>query len=278
MTHPESMLLHKGFLEHGGEKIYFETAGNRSGPTMVFTHGMGGNHMIWYQQVACFAPFCRVITWDQRGFGRSTNVTGQSSPQTSASDLAALLSHLEETDVHVVGQSLGGWASMGFTLQHPNRVRSLIMADTIGGIHTPRIERDYRAYTERLEKMPMPATRALDSHPALEKTFGLRDRAQAFLYNQISATSLAPPVEQLRRQLPASFWPVEQVNSIGVPSLFIVGSNDDIFSPEIIREAASQVPGSIVIEIPGAGHSPYFEMPDEWNKVVHDFIGRIEAA
>ncbi|MEP7155959.1 MAG: alpha/beta hydrolase [Betaproteobacteria bacterium] len=269
------MLLHKGFMPHEGEQIYFETAGARGGPVIVFTHGMGGNHMIWYQQVAFFAPFFRVITWDQRGFGRSTNVTGQSSPQKAATDLAALLEHLGVRNAHVVGQSLGGWASMGLTLQHPEKVRSLVMADTIGGIHTALVEREYLAYSARLQAMPDQPLKLLDRHPALESQFGRRgvtERAKAFLYNQISSTSLAPPVEQLRRQLPQSFWPAESVNAIKVPTLFIVGSNDDIFSPEVIRDAAMQVPGAVVREIAGAGHSPYFETPDTWNALVQEFI------
>ena len=127
------MLLHTGFVEHDGERIYYETAGVPSGPVVVFTHGMGGNHTIWYQQVAYFAPFCRVITWDQRGFGRSTNLTGSASPRNAAADLAALLQHLDAGGVHVIGQSLGGWASLGFALRHPQRVRSLVLADTIAG-------------------------------------------------------------------------------------------------------------------------------------------------
>ena len=272
MSIEDSMLLHKGFFAHDGEQIHYQMAGNASGPTMVLTHGMGGNHMIWYQQVAYFAPFCRVITWDQRGFGRSTNVNGVTSPQKSAGDLAALLKHLGVTSAHVVGQSLGGWASLGLTLQHPELVRSLVMADTIGGIHSERIEREYREYSARLDAMPVPTVKPLDRHPALAHDLATRDRARAFLYNQISSVSVAPPIETLRRQLPKSYWPAAQVAQMKVPTLFIVGEQDDIFSPDLIREAASLVPGSVVHEIPVAGHSPYFETPDEWNRVVHEFI------
>ena len=280
------MLMQRGFVEHDGEQIYYETVGVRSDPVVVFTHGMGGNHMIWYQQVAYFAQFCCVITWDQRGFGRSTNIAGNASPQNAANDLAALLQHLNADDVHVIGQSLGGWASLGFVLRYPERVRSLVLADTIAGIHTSRIEREFRAYSARMsasvtgtaatgfamEASALGATNAIDRHPALERDFGTREPAKAFLYNQISSISLAPPVAALRRQLPESFWPPEEVAALTVPTLFVVGERDDIFSPDLIREAASLMRGATVAEIALAGHSPYFERPEEWNRVVHQFI------
>ena len=273
----DSMLIHNGFVEHDGERIYYETVGARSGPVVVLTHGMGGNHMIWYQQVAYFAPSCRVITWDQRGFGRSTNITGNASPQNAAADLAALLQHIEADGAHVIGQSLGGWASLGYALRHPERVRSLVLADTIAGIHSDRIEREFRDHSARVASAAAQAgtsdtANAIDCHPALGRDFGIRDRAKAFLYNQISSVSLAPPVAALMRQLPKSFWSSNDVARMMVPTLFVVGERDDIFPPDLIREAASRVAGATVREIPVAGHSPYFETPDEWNAIVHDFI------
>ncbi|MEO8103958.1 MAG: alpha/beta hydrolase [Betaproteobacteria bacterium] len=274
---PECLRMQTGFVEREGEQIYYETVGARTGPVVVFTHGMGGNHMIWYQQVAHFALFCRVITWDQRGFGRSTNVGGNASPQVAAADLAAVLEHLEADSAHVIGQSLGGWASLGYALRHPQRVRSLVLADSIAGIHSERIEREFRAYVARLATAVAQAgsadmANAIDRHPALERDFGTRDRAKAFLYRQISATSLSPPVVALRHLLPESFWPDGEVAGLSVPTLFIVGEYDDIFSPGLIREAASCVPGATVRVIASAGHSPYFETPAAWNVIVQGFI------
>jgi len=56
-----------------------------------------------------------------------------------------------------------------------------------------------------------------------------------------------------------------------IPTLFIVGSEDEIFSPATIADAAARVPGARVEQIEGAGHSPYFEQPDAWNALVLDF-------
>ena len=63
----------------------------------------------------------------------------------------------------------------------------------------------------------------------------------------------------------------EQVGALQAPVLFIVGSHDEIFPPDLIAKAAARVPGSEVELIEGAGHSPYFEQPGAWNALVQDF-------
>ena len=144
----------KGFFQHQGESIYFESYG--AGETVVLGHGKGGNHAIWYQQVPVLGQDYRVITWDQRGFGRSTNANEQASPSAAAEDPSALLDHLGIEQAHLVGQSMGGWAALEVALRWPGRVRSLILADTIAGIYTPQIAAAYDNY-----KAPLPQIRIL---------------------------------------------------------------------------------------------------------------------
>jgi pimeloyl-ACP methyl ester carboxylesterase len=79
-----------GFLEREGERIYWEAIGE--GPPLVLTHGAGGNHAVWFQQVPRFARERRVVLWDQRGFGRSSARGGPNTPALVATrhDAAAL--------------------------------------------------------------------------------------------------------------------------------------------------------------------------------------------
>ena len=67
-----------------------------------------------------------------------------------------------------------------------------------------------------------------------------------------------------------------RASEIGTPLLFVVGEHDMITSPEMIREAQGLIAGSAFYEVKGAGHSAYFEAPDEWNRVVLDFIGNVD--
>ena len=124
-----------GFVVVGGERIYYESTG--SGEVVVFSHGAGGNHAIWVHQTPVFAEKFRVVTWDQRGWGKSTDVRGLAGDSdTAVEDLRRLLDHLDIDAAHLVGQSMGGWAVAGFALRYPERTRSLVLANTYGGLST----------------------------------------------------------------------------------------------------------------------------------------------
>jgi glyoxylase-like metal-dependent hydrolase (beta-lactamase superfamily II) len=135
----------RDFIESDSEQIYFEFWGD-SGPVVILGHGLGGNHAVWYQQVAFLSQHYRVITWDQRGFGNSTRSTGVIGPAPAVEDLARVLEHLEVERAHVIGQSMGGWSALGFAIDHPERVISLVLADTTAGIFTPAIRQTLADY------------------------------------------------------------------------------------------------------------------------------------
>jgi pimeloyl-ACP methyl ester carboxylesterase len=231
---------------------------------VVLGHGAGGNHAIWFQQVAVFEREHRVVTWDQRGFGNSTNRNGLANPRTATNDLVAILDHLEVERAHIVGQSMGGWAAMGLALAHPDRVRSLVLADTIAGI---AIEGWFKAAAA------IPARVGTFNHPALSNEFCIRLPERAHLYLQIGGLRRDPFADQtlLLRSLAEVAYTDEQLAALRVPTLFIVGTHDEIFPPELIAAAAARVPGAAVELIEGAGHSPYFEQPGVWNALVQDF-------
>src|SRR5262245_1918863 len=100
-----------GFTESEGERIYWECVGTGE-PALVLCHGAGGNHAVWYQQVPVFARHRRVITWDHRGFGRSSAHAGPTRPELGVRDLAAVLAAAGATGaIDLVGQSMGGWTA-----------------------------------------------------------------------------------------------------------------------------------------------------------------------
>lgn len=134
-TPAADLMLQSGMVKVDGEQIYFESVG--TGETVVLSHGNGGTHAVWFQQVVVLGQKYGVVTWDQRGYGRSTNVNKQAGPERAVEDLRALLDHLGISSAHLVGQSMGGWAVMGFALKYPARVRSIVLADTIAGVFTP---------------------------------------------------------------------------------------------------------------------------------------------
>jgi len=260
-----------GFITRDDDEIYYESSGE--GDTIVFCHGLGGNHAIWYQQVAEFARRYRVIAWDQRGFGRSTaNAAEALKPATAVADLAALLDHLQVDRAHVVGQSMGGWTALGFALEHPPQVRSLVLADTIAGIYTPEIRKAFLSYVAVARaNTPADGQFPLGRHPAIVRNLVDRDPAKALLYQQIGSFP-SPPTTAVGSLLISTAYDLEALKKLDTPTLFIAGSGDPIFAASVIHKAAEQIPGSLVREISDSGHSPYFERPAVWNEVVAEFV------
>jgi pimeloyl-ACP methyl ester carboxylesterase len=91
------------FLQRAGCKIYYEVAG--SGPAIIFAHGLGSNHITWWQQVPYFADRYTCVTFSHRGFPPSSEI-GVPDPKEFAADLGVLIEHLQLSDVRLVAQSM----------------------------------------------------------------------------------------------------------------------------------------------------------------------------
>jgi 3-oxoadipate enol-lactonase len=253
-----------GRVASSGEDIYYEVAGEGD-EVVVLGHGLGGNHAVWFQQVPVFAERYRVVAWDQRGFGMSSNRAGASGPPAAVDDLTALLDDLGVNRAHLVGQSMGGWAVLGFALRAPERVRSLVLADTTGGIVNDAVASVLSTPSRRtVEPGVVGSHRAVG--PAVDPT-------RAFLYQQLGGFRGEIDEADMIGKLFGTSYPLDDVAQLAVPVLCVVGADDDLMPPAAIREVAGLLKDARVVEIPGAGHSPYFERPDEWNAAVLDFLG-----
>lgn len=248
-----------GFAVFGNEQIYYESTG--SGDAVVLSHGAGGSHAIWMHQTPVLAEKYRVITWDQRGWGKSTDTAGRAGdPNTAVEDLRRLLDHLGIDRAHVVGQSMGGWAVAGFALRHPERTRSLTLANTYGGLTTEAM--DGFMTTDRIQE------RQSQGRPS-----DIADPVRAFQYRQLSRLAPPRPPTDLGERLFAAGWDLEAARKSTVPILIVTGPHDWIFPPEMMRMLDAELPTSRLVEIPDAGHSPYFEFPDAWNEAVLQHLG-----
>ncbi len=256
-----------GFVENDGELIYYEVVGE-GGIPLILSHGAGGNHATWYQQVVSFASDRIVVTWDHRGYGRSTDRADRSGPEVAVGDLLAVIDALGIEQADFVGQSMGGWTSVGVALARPSVVRSIVLADTLGGITSPAIEvglvrRDPRAIS---------VGDLVGSHPALGQAFAERDPARAHLYQSLGEMASADVGVILARLL-AVTHDASEAARLTMPILCIVGDKDPLFPPASVRALADLLPDARVVEIVGCGHSPYFEDPAAWNAVVRHFYG-----
>jgi len=260
-----------GRVDHGGESLYYEVTGDAGARTIVLTHGAGGTHASWFQQVPVLAAAgYRVVTWDSRGFGNSTCRTGNVGADIAAGDLAAILDAAgvnENQAVDLVGQSMGGWWVSAFTVTHPRRVRTLTLANTIGGLFTPELHAHFRS----LLKAPADDVPRLGRHSALSAGLATRDPALAFLYQELDSFH-EPPFAAVMRALTG--WEVthEAMNATRVPVLVVTSPDDQLFPAPLIKSGAARLQHARVVEIAGAGHSSYFERANDFNRELLAFL------
>ncbi len=255
--------LSAGRLEIGKFSLYYETAG--SGPALVFLHGLGGNHLSWWQQVPYFMRWYNCVTVDQRSFGMSPDPEG-SFNSAHPSDLARLLDHLKVDRAVLVGQSMGGWTIVGCALEHPDRIAGMVMADTPGGIYTPEMK-----FPE-----PRPAllggTPAIGQLPTYAHDFFVRNRELTFLYDSLMILGARPPADAIQR-LGATRYDLERVKArLTMPILCVAGEEDALIPAAMIETLAAWLPDGRFASVPHCGHSVYFEQAAVFNQLVRDFL------
>lgn len=251
-----------------GTRLYYEKIG--SGPALVLIHGLGGNHAAWFHQVPVFAEHFTVITVSQRGFAPSTGRQDRYDVGVLVADLLAVMDACGVEKASVVGQSMGGWTALGLGLRAPERVRSLVLADTVAGISDAEIIAHHTTMLANARKLGATPP-ALARHPALSPEFCAANPAQAYLYQTLASFG-GPTPASIAGQLSTTRFDNAQLARLKVPTLFVVGQSDTIFPAPLIRRAATHIPGARVVEIADSGHSPYFEQPERWNDAVGDFL------
>lgn len=250
------------FASAVGAEIWYECHGE--GPAVVFAHGRGGNAASWWQQVPRFARDYRVIVFDHRGFGRSHCEAGAFARSRFPGDLVAVLDAEGIARAAVVCQSMGGWTGLGVAVQHPDRVSCLVLSNTPAGIDLPEVEAALAHTRERFEAQGV-------GRAAVAEGFPVRAPEKAYLYAHIGGLNVNLPANLLAG---AEGIAPERLAALDLPVLFITSDHDDLFPPELIRGLAARVPGAEIVQLPEAGHSPYFETPEAFNDAVAGFLAR----
>src|SRR5688572_32478040 len=218
-----------------GMEMYYEVHGE--GPPVIFAHGVGGNHVSWYQQVPFFSRYYQTITIDQRGFGLSEDANGLGRGS-FVQDLRALMDHLGIERTSLVAQSMGGSTCMGFTVKHPERVNALVMADTLVGVTLPpEIKARQQANadaTRDLSQLERVVARSLpDRNPAMAELY-----LQVASFNKSNANRFA-----MTGSMQADPINMDQIVAAGkkVPMLFLVGQEDILQLPDVVKAASEMV-------------------------------------
>lgn len=267
----------RGFLERPGCRIYYELTG--SGPAIIFAHGIGSNHITWWQQIAHFSTRYTCVTFSHRGYLPGSEI-GVPDPKEFAGDLAALVEHLQLVDVRLVAQSMGGLTSIEYVLTHPHhKVRALVLTSTSGSIDRSSIS---LAEPQRLPEWERAAAVARTdmqrcgiSPPAGERM--AREQPDLhFLYRAIANASASFDRETLRKRNKAMcVHSADVLRGFSMPTLFITGAEDTTFPPFMADALAPLMPNAKVEQVPSAGHSVYFERASIFNTLVGRFLTTI---
>ena len=265
-----------GRLKRPFGNLYYEVSG--SGPALLFAHGLGGNHLSWWQQVAHFAPNYTCVTFAHRGFAPSDPVAGGVDPADYLNDLTALIDHLKFPDVRLVAQSMGGWTMLEYALANPARVKALVLSSTSGTLDRrgsdPSGGRDYDAWLNDAEaKLADGVSKGI--HPAMGTRAAKREPALHLLYRSIDEMAGTLDKEKLRAGLRRTATrTVAEFRSFRVPTLLIAGGEDVVFPPFLASAIAATLPCGEAAMIADAGHSPYFEQAARFNALVDAFLAR----
>ena len=266
-----------GSLQRPDCRLHYEVTGE--GPTIVFAHGLGGNQMSWWQQVAHFAPRYTCITFAHRGFAPSSAPAAGPDPADYADDLAALVEHLGLAELRVVAQSMGGWSAVDYALRGIGKLKALVLAATTGTIDPGRIREPERSRLEAWTRAAERAQADLASrgiHLAAGARMAAEQPALHLLYRHIDDMNAGLDKLALRQRLRARRKHApEELATAGCPVLFIVGDEDVLIPPFAADAIAAVVPGARAVHIPDAGHSAYFERAQVFNRHVAEFLDSV---
>ena len=266
-----------------GIRLHFEEAG--AGTPIVFVHEFGGDHRSWELQMRSFSRRHRCITFAARGYPPSdVPASAEAYSQLRAvEDVVAVMDAAKVERAHVVGLSMGGFATLHLGLHHPQRAVSLVVAGAGYGA-----EKQHEAY---FRDVSLEVARQFEAQGSEQfaKTYSLgASRVQfqnkdprgweefARMLGEHSATGSANTMRGVQARRPSIYDLEAQLKLMRVPTLVMVGDEDDhCLQPGLFLKRTLPACGLLVL--PKTGHTLNLEEPDHFNRFVAEFIDTVEA-
>lgn len=246
------------------------------GELVLMLHGIGGNRTSWRPQLPVIGLRYRAAAWDARGYGDSDDYHGPLEFADFSADLLRVLDALEAPRAHLIGLSMGGRIALDFYQRHPERVRSLILADTSAG-HPDATDPAKIEAALALRKKPLlegrtPAELApgMVEHMAAP---GASSAARELLLENLSALHVQSYIKTLDAVTKYAAFPAPE--TIAVPTLVINGDCDPIAKPEMARAMAARIPEHRFVLLAETGHVGNVEQPEAFNAAVLDFLASL---
>ncbi len=266
-----------------GVRLYFEETG--SGVPVIFVHEYAGDFRSWEPQLRHFGRRYRAIAYNARGYPPSdvpADVSAYSQAR-AADDIAAVLDHLKIDRAHVVGLSMGGFATLHFGFRHPARARSLVVAGCGYGAE-PGEQTKFRSEAEAIAAF-------IDAHTmeefATKYAYGPtrvqfeNKNARGFAefrqhLSEHSREGMRNTQLGVQRERPSLFDLTDQMQALSLPTLVLTGDEDwPCLQPGLLMKRT--IATAALVTMANCGHTINIEEPDAFNAIVERFLAQVDA-
>lgn len=262
-------------VEANGVRLHYEVQGD--GPPLVFVHGMCGRGAVWRGQVARLSDQFTCVTYDRRGHGSSGDGDVQHSVQLHSDDFAALVTALAVDPVVYVGSSGGARVGVDAVLRHSALLAGAVLSEP--PVFSLDPERG-KAFLSRVVPAVQPHLDLGDLPGAVDAFFEvvcpglwrILDESEKEPYRE-SGPMLVADLGQ-----PPLVVTPDDLASVRLPVLALLGLDSDAFLQSTPRVLASSVPSAQLVELPSCGHVTYAEQPDAFAAAVRSFATRVLSA
>jgi pimeloyl-ACP methyl ester carboxylesterase len=266
-----------------GVRLYYEDTG--AGAPVVFVHEFAGDQRSWEPQVRFFARRYRCITYAARGYPPSdvpADVARYSQAR-AAADVAAVMDGVGLERAHVVGLSMGAFATLHFGLDHPARALSLVAAGIGYGAEKTR-EGAFREAAKQaargFESKGSKAFAEVYGSSAARVQLEAKDpRGWREFIDQLGehdAQGAANTMRGVQVKRPSLYDLEARLKALALPTLIVAGDEDDnSLLPSLFLKRT--IPASGLLVLPKTGHTINLEEPDAFNRAVADFLAQVTA-
>jgi len=266
-----------------GVKLHYEEVG--SGTPIVFVHEFAADHRSWEAQMRFFGQRHRCITYGARGYPPSDvpEKPASYSQDRATDDILAVMKHLKLDKAHVVGLSMGGFASLHFGLRHAAHALSLVVAGVGYGAEKDqqaKFKSEVAVVAKSLLSEGMKAFAEKYAYGPTRVQFENKDpRGFAQFKKELgehSALGSANTQIGCQAQRPSLYDLVDGMRRMTTPTLILTGDEDwPCLAPSVMMKR--EIPTSALAVMPNCGHTINLEDPDQFNRIVEDFIVQVEA-
>ena len=242
---------------------------------LVLLHAFPLNRRMWDPQARALGAGRRVITPDYPGFGRSPRPCAQPDVRHYAEGVRELLDSLGLERVALGGLSMGGYVALAFMRLFPERVSSLVLANTRPDADPEEVRETRRELARRVTEegvgiLPGLQMERLLSEKTLKSKPEVIERVRAMILES-SPDGVVAALGAMKDRPDSTGG----LGDIGVPTLVIAGEEDELSNPEVMEEMASKIPDSSYVVLQNAGHLSNLEAPEEFNAALSGFLAKV---